>query len=202
MKVYQDIVSCEEIISDSFKFQKFFKDTIVKCKSEKVDINGAPIDIGAGNAFGGAGEDEQAADMGDTVNNVLDAFKYQETSFDLKAYSLYIKGFMKRVKTYLEEHNPDRVADFMAGAREAFNWIKTNFDEFQFYLPESYDTENTIILAYYEEGDVTPTFVYWLDGLKGVTVWSYTILLPNRYSYDHKHIIKNNYYKAMMNSNF
>ena len=74
---------------------------------------------------------------------------------------------MKRVKTHLETENPDRVAGFMSGAKEAFTWITKNFDEFEFYLPESYDTEHTIILAYYEEGALTPTFCYFLDGLKG-----------------------------------
>jgi hypothetical protein len=42
-----------------------------------------------------------------------------------------------------------------------------NFDEFTFYLPESYDCENIVILSYYPEGAETPIFVFFMDGLKG-----------------------------------
>jgi len=47
-------------------------------------------------------------------------------------------------------------------------WINSNFDEFSFYSPESYDMENSIILSYYKEDAETPTFVYFSDGLKTV----------------------------------
>jgi ABC-type nitrate/sulfonate/bicarbonate transport system substrate-binding protein len=43
----------------------------------------------------------------------------------------YFKAFMKKVKTHLEKENPDRVAGFVEGAKEAANWINKNFDEFQ-----------------------------------------------------------------------
>lgn len=52
-------------------------------------------------------------------------------------------------------------------------WIIANFGEFEFYTPESYDTDNIIILSYYDGEDLTPTFLYFMDGLKGVLVWSF-----------------------------
>ena len=77
---------------------------------------------------------------------------------------------MKKVKAYLEETNPDRVKDFMAGAGGMIKWILETFDEFTFYTPESYDTENCIILSYWKGEETAPTFVYLIDGLKGVIV--------------------------------
>lgn len=77
---------------------------------------------------------------------------------------------MKSIKTHLEEHNPDRVAAFVKGAGEMVKWILSTFEEFTFYTPESYDTEHTIILSYYKGEDATPTFLYFVDGLKGTTV--------------------------------
>ncbi len=77
---------------------------------------------------------------------------------------------MKRIKGHLEKSQADRVETFMAGAKDAFKWINANFDEFTFYMPESFDMENSIILSYYEEGAATPTFVFWMDGLKGELV--------------------------------
>ena len=49
-------------------------------------------------------------------------------------------------------------------------WILETFDEFTFYTPESYDTENSMIMSYWKEGELTPTFLYFADGLKGENV--------------------------------
>ena len=128
---------------------------------------GQSIDVGGGNAFGGAAEDEGCDDQAEKKLDVMTANNYQSTSLDKKGFTSYIKAFMKKTKLYLEEHNPTRVDAFMKNAPAAVKWILTNFDEFEFYLPESYDTENSIILAYYEEGAECPKFVYFIDGLIG-----------------------------------
>lgn len=170
MKLYKDIHSGEEIVTDSFNFEYEFDNVLVKIQSKWVMEGGEQIDIGGGNAFGGAGEDEGCDDKAEKKLDVLAANKYQSTSFDKKAFTSYVKGFMKKTKAYLEEHNPQRVEGFMKAAPAAVKWILNNFDEFEFYLPESYDTENSIILSYYEEGAECPKFVYFIDGLKGQNV--------------------------------
>lgn len=73
---------------------------------------------------------------------------------------------MKKVKEYLEKNKPDRVAPFMKGAQEMVKWILSNFADFEFYCPESYENENLIIISYYKGEDSAPTFVYFMDGLK------------------------------------
>lgn len=76
---------------------------------------------------------------------------------------------MKKVKEYLEKSNPERVSGFMKGASEFVKFVLSKFDEFTFYTPESYDTENSIILSYYKnEEDETPHFLILVDGLKGI----------------------------------
>ncbi|EGR30765.1 translationally controlled tumor protein, putative [Ichthyophthirius multifiliis] len=169
MKVYTDITSSEEIVSDSFKFNYIFENVGVEIKSSFIQKNEGDIDIGCGNAFG-QNDEEAKGDGGEKILDIIDAFKYNETAFDKKGYTTYIKNFMKKVKTHLEQTKPERVADFVKGAGEMVKWILGNFDEFSFYTPESYDTENTIILSYYKGEDATPTFVYFIDGLKGETV--------------------------------
>jgi hypothetical protein len=49
-------------------------------------------------------------------------------------------------------------------------WILSTFDEFSFYTPESYDNENIIILSYYKPDALAPTFIYFMDGLRGEKV--------------------------------
>ena len=48
---------------------------IVQAKYITVNAGGGDVDIGAGNAFGGGGEDEEPADEGVTVINLVEAHK-------------------------------------------------------------------------------------------------------------------------------
>ena len=73
---------------------------------------------------------------------------------------------MKKVKEHLEKTKPDRVAGFMKGVSEMVKFILKKFDDFSFYTPSNYDVENTIIMSYYKEEAETPTFLYFMDGLK------------------------------------
>ena len=90
------------MISDSFpisevtdsegnKVNGMFK---VKSKNVAVDDN---VDIGCGNAFGGDADEGPPADV-ETVNNIVDSFKYQETNLgtasDLKEF---LKGYFPAV---------------------------------------------------------------------------------------------------------
>ena len=168
MKVYYDIISGDEMISDSYKITPVFDGVGAEVPSRLVNKDTAEVDIGRGNQFGGGGEDEAVEDKAEKVNDIVDAFRYTETSYGKADYTTYIKGYMKRIKTELEKSNPDRVAGFMAGAKEMVTWILKNFDEFQFFMGEKCDTEGSLALAYYKNPeDAAPTFVYFMDGLKG-----------------------------------
>ena len=72
---------------------------------------------------------------------------------------------MKKVLDYLGKENPERIAGFKKGAAAMVKFITSNFGDFTFYTPMSYDTENSIILSYYKGEDETPTFLYFMDGL-------------------------------------
>jgi len=167
MKVYYDVISDDEIISDSFKIEPVFDGVGAEVKSRYVVKGGGDIDIGRGNTFGGKDEDDEGVeDTSEKVLDVIDTFRYVETSFGKEDYTAFVKGYMKKVKTYLEEKNPDRVAPFMKGAKEMFTWILSNFKEFSFHMGEKCDTDASIVLSYYKGEDETPTFVYFMDGLK------------------------------------
>eukprot|EP01017_Pseudomicrothorax_dubius_P032570 TRINITY_DN4276_c0_g1_i1.p1 TRINITY_DN4276_c0_g1~~TRINITY_DN4276_c0_g1_i1.p1 ORF type:complete len:191 (+),score=68.93 TRINITY_DN4276_c0_g1_i1:128-700(+) len=170
MRIYKDAFSGDEIISDSYEMKPIFDGVGYEVRAKNLVKGGEKIDIGCGNAFGAGGGEEQAEEVKDetyTVLDLLDTFHYQETTFSKSDYVTYIKGYMKKVKGYLEERNPSRVEPFMKGAQEMVKWIVANFDKFSFYAPESYDQENIIILSYKKEEDHdTPTFLYFADALK------------------------------------
>lgn len=168
MRVYKDLFTEEEIVSDSFNIVPIFDGVGGEILSKKVKAGGEEIDIGRGNQFGG-GNDEETNDQIETVLDVIDCFRYKETSFTKKDYTTYLKGYMKLVKEKLSETNPDRVDAFMKGANDLAKFIISTFKEFTFYTPESYDIEHSIILSYYKGEDETPTFLYFMDGLVGET---------------------------------
>ena len=65
------------------------------------------------------------------VNNVIDTFSYQGTSFTKKELGVYLKGYFKKVKKHLKKNNPDRVEKFMEGAKTFAGWLIKNFDEIE-----------------------------------------------------------------------
>ena len=86
---------------------------------------------GRGNQFGGGDAEEEVNDPNvEKVNNVVDAFRYQETSFTKASFQQWIKGYMKKLKEHLEANAPERVDGFMKGAKEMVTFILGRFDDF------------------------------------------------------------------------
>jgi hypothetical protein len=117
MELFKDIFSHEEIITNSFGFEFCYDKVIGKVQSKYITVGGDKIDIGAGDAFKAKDEeDEGVEDTAVKVLDVLAANKYQETTFDKKSYTTYIKGYMKKIVEKLTENKPDRVDAFKKGA--------------------------------------------------------------------------------------
>lgn len=64
------------------------------------------------------------------VNDIIDAFHYQETGFTKADFQNWVKGYMKKLKEHLEAKNPDRVEGFMKGAKEMVVYILGRFNDF------------------------------------------------------------------------
>lgn len=181
MKIFVDVFSDCEIISDSYKMVEKFDGVIVEVKAKLIVKKEGEVDIGRGNEFGGGGEEEGGEGAEEKVIDILDAYTYGETAYDKPQFMGYFKAYMKKVLDHLQKNNPDRVDKFKAGAKEFMGWIKENFDDLGFYTPSNYDTENHIIISYYQGEDVAPTFIYMMDGLKGIKMWNdllHSIILP------------------------
>lgn len=145
MLLYEDIISGDEMVSDGFKIIEV--DNIayeVDCRM--VVVKEGEVDIGA-NA---SAEEEQEAleDGAVTVNDVVHSFRLQSTAFDKKAYMTYIKGYMKAIKKYLEENNPDRVPIFEDKVKDFVKKILGNFSDYEFYTGESMNPDGAVALLY------------------------------------------------------
>ena len=167
MRVYFDVISGDEMLSDSYAIQEIYDGAAFEVPSRMITKGGEEVDIGRGNQFGGGDADEAVDDTQERVNDIMDGFKLSQVGFTKKEYATYIRAYMGRIKKHLEATDADRVAGFMAGASALVKWIMGNFSEFEFYNGESFNQDAMIVLGYYkQESDETPPFIFIKDGLR------------------------------------
>ena len=124
------------------------------------------VDIGCGDAFGGAGEDERVEDNdGPPKLNIVVAFALEETYYTKKDYQALLKVYIPKLRGHLETTKPDRVQAAMSGIGSFIKFMMPNFNEFSFWTSPNFNSDGMVILSYYkEESDETPTFVFFKDG--------------------------------------
>lgn len=144
------------------------------CESKNIVKNADDVDIGCGNSFGGGGggDDEEGGggaveSSAQTVNNVIDGFSYTETQIgganDFKAW---IKDYMNAVVLKLREKSTpkEEIQAFKASAPGIAKFFLKQFNDIQFYLGPSFNSES-MVFSIYPEGALTPNFYYIMGGL-------------------------------------
>ncbi|KAG9127147.1 hypothetical protein FRC07_000474 [Ceratobasidium sp. 392] len=165
MLLYEDILTGDEVFSDAFPVKEV-DDIVYEIDCALIIVKEGDVDIGANPS---AEEQEEALESGATqVNNVVHSHRLEKTSFDKKSYLTYLKGYMKAVKTKLQESKPERVEAFEKGAAAYAKKIVANFKDFDFYTGANMNPEGMVLLLNYREDGVTPYFIVWKDGLKEV----------------------------------
>ena len=150
MIIYRDIISDDEVLSDSFKAETI-EDVVYKVKTAKI-------------------LDEDDPDAGEFVN-LVKIHDLREVQYDKKTYGMQVKGYMAKVVAHLEKSKPDRVAVFKKNAQEFIvKTVMANFSEFQFFSGKEMNPEGMVLLSRWEEGDVSPTFYVWKDGVNAEKV--------------------------------
>ncbi|KAF4120303.1 Translationally controlled tumor protein [Geosmithia morbida] len=170
MIIFKDIITGDEMISDSYDLKEI--DGIVyEADCAMIKEGGVEVDIGA-NASAEEAE-EGVEDSAQVVNNVVYSFRLQSTAFDKKSYLTYLKGYMKSVKTKLQEKNApaETITAFEKGAQAYVKEkLLPNFKDLEFYTGESQDPDGMIALLNYREDGVTPYIVFWKHGLTEMKV--------------------------------
>ena len=170
MKVWIDVFSGDEMVSDSYKHKLVFNDACLEVQCKFKTIGGEEeIDIGAGNAFGGGAEEEAGGGDtgGETVIDVVHAHKLQEATLSKKDTMALLKAYLKRVVEFLKEKGKDeRIPEFKKGATELIKLIMEKFDEMQIFTGENYDTEAGLAFSYTKEGETEPIIMFFNDGMK------------------------------------
>ncbi|PNY30039.1 Translationally-controlled tumor protein [Tolypocladium capitatum] len=197
MKIYNDILTGDEIISDSYDLKEI--DGIVyEADCAMITEEAVNIDTGA-NASAEGGDDDAVEDQAIKVNNIIRSFRLQSTQFDKKGYLGYLKGaqttspsacpwgpfahiatniaasvgYLKAVKAALQERgaDADTITTFEKGAQAYVkDKLLPNFKDFEFYTGESMNPDGLIVLLNYRDDGVTPYVIIWKHGVKETKV--------------------------------
>ncbi|KAF6843775.1 translationally-controlled tumor protein [Colletotrichum musicola] len=166
----QDIITGDEIISDSYDLKEV--DGIVyEADCAMITEGAVSVDTGANASAEEADEGVEDAEV--KVNNIVHSFRLQSTSFDKKSFLTYLKGYMKAVKTALQEKNAGeaKIKEFETGASKYVKEkLLPNFKDFEFYTGESMNPDGMVVLLNYREDGVTPFIIVWKHGLEEMKV--------------------------------
>uniref|UniRef100_A0A7S3SVM1 TCTP domain-containing protein n=1 Tax=Strombidinopsis acuminata TaxID=141414 RepID=A0A7S3SVM1_9SPIT len=162
MLVWKDILSGDEMVTDTFPYSMpeeynnaalMVKGKYITKKSEFVAIASDDVDDGDAD--------------GETVVDIVDAMRLQEVQLTKKDFMGIIKVFLGKLAKQLEaDGKGDRVGDFKKGATGLVKFVVGKFDEFQFYVGESYDMEASLAMSYTADGEENPTFFFFLDAMR------------------------------------
>ncbi|TID17997.1 putative translationally-controlled tumor protein [Venturia nashicola] len=169
MIIFKDILTDDEIISDSYDLKEI-DGVVYEANCSKITIGADNIDIGANASAEEAGEDVE--DTAQTVIDVVHSFRLNETQFDKKGYLSYLKGYMKKVKEAMKAKGADEAAikDFETKAGAYAKKIIGNFKDYEFLIGEKMDPDGMVILLNYREDGVTPYVTVWKHGLTEMKV--------------------------------
>jgi len=175
MIIYKDIVSGDEIVSDTWHMKEI-DDVVYEIDCKKVNKSGdVNVDIGANPSAEEA--DEGVESSVSQVIDVVDAFRLNFLGDEAsgtrlfgtkKDYAAQLKTYMKKVVEKLKEKGADEdaIKKFQTGAQGYFSKvIGPNFKDYDFYVGESMDTDGMVALLNYREDGVTPFLTIWKHGL-------------------------------------
>jgi hypothetical protein len=181
MKIFKDVITGDEMTSDTFQMTVEYDDAIYRVPSKnrpKDDLG--DVDIGCGNAFGNPEGGEENAPAQGGVEMVLDVVAnhdLKQVNMSKKEFMAYIKDYFKKIIAYLEEHDQkDRVEGFKKGAQAFIKFIVPKFDEVELYTGANGENDDGeivggVCISYWEDDSAPgPIFYFFKDGLKAEAV--------------------------------
>ena len=89
----------------------------------------------------------------------------QKINFTKEEFKIWSDEYFGKVKQFLMEKRKDRLEDFVKGLPLFMNYLFGMFEDLSFYTSENFGKEHTVIMSYYKFGNLSPTFLYFMDGL-------------------------------------
>ncbi|KAJ0976276.1 hypothetical protein J5N97_018241 [Dioscorea zingiberensis] len=165
MLVYQDLLSGDELLSDSFQYKEIENGMLWEVDGKWVVQGAVEVDIGA-NPSAEGGEDEGVDDQAVKVVDIIDTFRLQEQpAFDKKQFVTFMKRFIKLLTPKLEAEKQE---EFKKNIEGATKYLLSKIKDLQFFVGEGMHDDGSMVFAYYKEGATNPTFLYFAHSLKEV----------------------------------
>eukprot|EP01106_Pelomyxa_sp_JSP_P010035 TRINITY_DN2703_c0_g1_i5.p1 TRINITY_DN2703_c0_g1~~TRINITY_DN2703_c0_g1_i5.p1 ORF type:complete len:170 (-),score=53.63 TRINITY_DN2703_c0_g1_i5:103-612(-) len=164
MRVFKDVISGDEIASDSFPISEKGCVYIIKGKMVVKEAGDYGISSNADEDAEGA-TGESLASTKEKVIDVVDAHRLVQTPFDKKSWMVYIKGYMGRIREHIKKTKPGREAAFVQEATEFVKSILAKFDDYTFYAGESCNPDAMYSILFWSEDGLTPSFYVFKDGV-------------------------------------
>lgn len=174
MIIFHDLLTGDEMFSDTFKYEEVEDGLLYRVigahVSEKTTISDSMI---GGNASAeGQGEDE-AAD-GAVVNrgiNIALYHKLESAPMAKKDYKPTIKDYCGRLVKKLKELGKDDEAKaFQKSASKFIPKLLSDYDSYETYMVSSYDVNAQLPLLKWEDNETVPVMFFFKAGLVGEKV--------------------------------
>ncbi|KAG2559102.1 hypothetical protein PVAP13_8NG318800 [Panicum virgatum] len=122
MLVYQDLLTGDELLSDSFPYKEIENGVLWEVEGKWVVQGAVDVDTGA-NPSAEGGEDEGVDDQAVKVVDIVDTFRLQEQpAFDKKQFVTFIKRYIKNLTAKLD---PEKADEFKKGIEGATKYLLT-----------------------------------------------------------------------------
>ncbi|OAY27738.1 hypothetical protein MANES_15G011800v8 [Manihot esculenta] len=157
MLVYQDLLTGDELLSDSFPYKEIQNGMLWEVEGKWVVQGAVDVDIGANPSAEGADEDEGVDDQAVKVVDIVDTFRLQ--------FVTYMKRFIKLLTAKLDGEKQET---FKKNIEAATKFLLSKLSDLQFFVGESMHDDGSLVFAYYKEGATDPTFLYFAYALKEV----------------------------------
>ncbi|KMZ63480.1 hypothetical protein ZOSMA_407G00040 [Zostera marina] len=168
MLVYQDHLSGDELLSDSFAYKEIYDGVLWEVEGKWVVKGAIDFDIGANPSAEDGNDDEGVDDQAVKVVDIVDTFRLQEQpAFDKKQFVTYIKRYIKLLTPKLEVDEKKKLI-FMKNIHAVTKFLLSNLSDLQFFVGESMHDDSSLVFALYKDGSSNPTFLYFAHGLKEV----------------------------------
>ena len=168
MKVWRDLLSGDEMVSDAYPHEIVMGGAALKVQSRFVTKGAEDFGISNNDEEGDGGLNDAG---GETVVDVADGMRLKEITLDKKSWLTYIKGYLGKVVEKMKENgNEARLPEFKKGSTELTKYIMSKFDEFQIFTGETNDYEGAYGYAIQEDetGEQGPVFYFFVDGFQEV----------------------------------
>ncbi|MGA5193128.1 translationally-controlled tumor protein [Streptomyces exfoliatus] len=159
MKLYKDVVSHDDLLSDDFPIKE--DGAVYVVEGKYVTTGAVTVDIGSD--AGEVEDDDEPAPDPVTQLNVVTQFSLVETSFDKKSYTAHLKAYLTKVVA--ERLPADERAAWQEQAAEWGKKVMSDFGSYRFFTGPTMASDALVILVKTGEDGKTPFLYYIRHGL-------------------------------------